>query len=93
MALVYNLGKYALVDVFPVQTCIAITGRPALRVGERVATEMIEREKRGEPELTDMQQLAAIKRGSELVIAERAAKEAGQAEVIDVPPIEQAETD
>ena len=65
----------------------------AVEIGNRVAAEMLAREERGEPELTDMQQLAAIKRGSELVIAERAAKEAGQAEVIDVPPIEQAETD
>ena len=61
-----------------------------VEVGERVAAEMLEREARGEPALTDQQQLLAIKVGTEKVIAERdakeAASEAADAPVIDVTP-------
>ena len=69
-----------------------------VEIGERVAAEMLEREERGEPPLTDAQQLQAIKIGTEKVIAERAAKEAeevvaGQSEVIDVTSVEVAEAD
>ena len=69
-----------------------------MEIGERVAAEMLEREERGEPPLTDAQQLQAIKIGTEKVIAERAAKEAeevvaGLSEVIDVTSVEVAEAD
>ena len=69
-----------------------------MEIGERVAAGMLEREERGEPPLSDAQQLQAIKIGTEKVIAERAAKEAeevvaGRSEVIDVTSVEVAESD
>ena len=64
-----------------------------VEVGERVAAEMLKREERGEPPLTDQQHLLAIKIGTEKVIAERAAKEAEEVEVIDVTPVEATEAD
>ena len=66
-----------------------------VEIGERLAAEMLARAERGEPELTDEQQLRSIKIATELVISERSAKEAEEAEapVIDITPTEQGEAD
>ena len=61
--------------------------------GNMMAAEMLAREERGEPALTDEQQLRSIKIATELVISERAAKEAVAGEITDVTPIEQGEAD
>ena len=62
-----------------------------VEIGHMMAAEMLARAERGEPELTDRQQLCSIKIATELVISERAVKEAeaGQGEITDVTPIEQ----
>ena len=69
----------------------------SMEVADGVAAEMLKREARGEPPLTNQQELLAIKLGTEEVIRERekAAKAAetaaGKGEVIDVEVVEVAE--
>ena len=64
-----------------------------VEIGNMMAAEMLAREERGEPALTDEQQLRSIKIATEKVISQRADNaikaEAADAPMIDVTPTEQ----